>query len=120
VIGTEFKLGLVRKVWQPQHPHPRGTAPAETGAGSAPLALSRKSAGEGDFELEPMLSELQLGEFIYEQPASGDIEYIFKHALTHDVAYQSVLNERRRVLHERIGAALESIYAGAAPFQWTV
>jgi hypothetical protein len=58
-----------------------------------------------------MLSELQLGEFIYEQPASGDIEYIFKHALTHDVAYQSVLNERRRVLHGRIGTALEEIYA---------
>ena len=58
-----------------------------------------------------MLSELQLGEFIYEQPAVGDIEYIFKHALTHEVAYHSVLNERRRLLHERIGAALESIYA---------
>jgi class 3 adenylate cyclase len=82
VIGTEFKLGLVRKV------------AAKPGA-----------------ELEPMLSELQLGEFIYEQPAVGDVEYIFKHALTHDVAYQSVLHERRRVLHERIGAALESIYA---------
>ncbi len=58
-----------------------------------------------------MLSELQLGEFIYEQPAVGDVEYIFKHALTHDVAYNSVLNERRRMLHERIGAALESIHA---------
>ncbi len=58
-----------------------------------------------------MLSDLQLGEFIYEQPASGDVEYIFKHALTHDVAYNSVLNERRRMLHGRIGAALESMYA---------
>ena len=82
VIGTEFKLGLVRKVAVKPGP-----------------------------ELEPMLSELQLGEFIYEQPAVGDIEYIFKHALTHDVAYNSVLNERRRLLHGRIGAALESIYA---------
>ena len=82
VIGTEFKLGLVRKV-----------------------------AAKPEPELGPMLSELQLGEFIYEQPAVGDTEYIFKHALTHDVAYHSVLIERRRVLHERIGAALESIYA---------
>jgi predicted ATPase len=57
-----------------------------------------------------MLSELQLGEFIYEQPAVGDIEYTFKHALTHDVAYNSVLNERRRLLHERIGAGLELLY----------
>jgi class 3 adenylate cyclase len=82
VIGTEFKLGLIRRV-----------------------------AARPGPELEPMLSELQLGEFIYEQPAVGDVEYIFKHALTHDVAYKSVLNERRRLLHERIGVALESIYA---------
>src|SRR6202166_373391 len=58
-----------------------------------------------------MLSELQLAEFIYEQPTVGDLEYTFKHALTHEVAYHSVLNERRRLLHGRIGAALESMYA---------
>ncbi len=109
VIGMEFKLGLVRKVWR--HPHPRDTALAEKGASAAPLTLSRKEAGEGESGLEPMLAELQLGEFIYEQPAVGDLEYTFKHALTHDVAYHSMLNERRRLLHERIGAALESIYA---------
>ena len=40
-------------------------------------------------------------EFIYEQPAVGDIEYTFKHALTQEVAYNSVLIERRRSLHER-------------------
>ena len=82
VIGTEFKLGLVRQV------------AAKPGA-----------------ELEPMLSELQLGEFIYEQPASGDIEYTFKHALTHDVAYDSMLIERRKALHESAGKALESMFA---------
>ena len=48
-----------------------------------------------------MLSELQLAEFIYEQPAAGDIEYTFKHALTQDVAYNSMLIERRKALHER-------------------
>jgi tetratricopeptide (TPR) repeat protein len=84
VIGTEFKLCLVRTV-----------------------------IAKPEEELERMLSALQLSEFIYEQPASGDTEYIFKHALTHDVAYKSVLNERRRVLHERIGAALESIYTAS-------
>src|SRR5260370_32918193 len=82
VIGTEFKFGLVRKV-----------------------------AAQPELELEPMLSELQLAEFIYEEPSVGDLEYTFKHALTHDVAYHSVLNERRRLLHERVGEALESIYA---------
>ena len=47
---------------------------------------------------------------IYEQPAVGALEYTFKHALTHDVAYNSVLNEHRRLLHERIGSRLESVY----------
>ena len=46
-----------------------------------------------------------------EQPALPDVEYSFKHALTLEVAYNSVLTERRRALHERIGAAIESIYA---------
>ena len=53
-----------------------------------------------------------LGEFIYEQPAVGDTEYIFKHALTQEVAYNSLLIERRKQLHERAGAALESMFAG--------
>ena len=52
-------------------------------------------------------------EFIYEQPAVGDAEYIFKHALTQEVAYNSVLIERRKQLHERIGAALETLYAAS-------
>ena len=43
-----------------------------------------------------MLNDLQLGEFIYEQPAVGDTEYIFKHALTQEVAYNSLLLERRK------------------------
>ena len=50
-----------------------------------------------------MLKGLQAGEFIYEQPALGEAEYTFKHALTQEVAYNSVLMERRRLLHERSG-----------------
>jgi hypothetical protein len=53
-----------------------------------------------------------IAEFIYEQPATGDIEYIFKHALTQEVAYNSVPIERRKPLHERAGQALESMFAG--------
>jgi class 3 adenylate cyclase len=67
VIGREFSLSLIRGVWQ--HPHPRGTALAEQSPGAASLALSRNGAGEGQSELERMLNDLQLGEFIYEQPA---------------------------------------------------
>ncbi len=108
VIGMEFKLGLVRQVWQP--PTISAIASTNPEAATMALTLSRKDADPAASDLESMLSELQLGEFIYEQPAVGDLEYTFKHALTHDVAYNSVLNERRRLLHERIGYGLESVY----------
>ena len=46
-----------------------------------PFELVRRVTLKPDDDLDRMLSELQLAEFIYEQPASGDVEYIFKHAL---------------------------------------
>jgi class 3 adenylate cyclase/tetratricopeptide (TPR) repeat protein len=61
-------------------------------------------------DVEQILSRLQFGEFIYEQPAVGEVEYSFKHALTQEVAYNSILAERRRALHERIGHAIEELY----------
>jgi class 3 adenylate cyclase/tetratricopeptide (TPR) repeat protein len=78
-----------------------------------PLSLIRALVVKSDDELNRLLNDLQLGEFIYEQPAVGDTEYIFKHALTQEVAYNSVLIERRKQLHERIGAVLEKLYAGS-------
>jgi class 3 adenylate cyclase/predicted ATPase len=75
-----------------------------------PLGLARSVVARPEEDLEDLLSKLQLGEFIYEQPAIGDIEYTFKHALTHDVAYNSVLFEKRKLLHERVGAAIEALY----------
>jgi predicted ATPase len=63
-----------------------------------------------DEQLERQLSELQLGEFIYEQPAFPEVEYIFKHALTQAVAYNSVLSERRKQLHERAAQAIEALF----------
>ena len=75
-----------------------------------PLGLVRRVLDKHEDELAPMMPALQLGEFIYEQPAFPDIEYVFKHALTQEVAYGSVLNERRRLIHERTGEALEAMY----------
>jgi predicted ATPase len=75
-----------------------------------PLPLVGCLVSTSDDELNRMLCDLQLAEFIYEQPATGDIEYIFKHALTQEVAYSSVLSERRKQLHERAGEALESMF----------
>jgi class 3 adenylate cyclase/tetratricopeptide (TPR) repeat protein len=81
VVGMQFRLSLVRQVVQ--------------------LAPER---------LDGMLDALQTGEFVYEQRAPGGVEYTFKHALTHDVAYNSLLVERRRLLHERTAQAIEALY----------
>ena len=75
-----------------------------------PLNLVRHLTGSSDDRLEPMLKSLQAGEFIYEQPALGEAEYTFKHALTQEVAYNSMLMERRRLLHERAGHAIEALF----------
>jgi hypothetical protein len=78
-----------------------------------PLKLAAQVAGKQEEELLAMLASLQQREFIYEQLGDGDLAYTFKHALTHDVAYNSVLMERRRQLHERTGVALETLYASS-------
>jgi class 3 adenylate cyclase/tetratricopeptide (TPR) repeat protein len=76
-----------------------------------PISVIRAVAMKSDDELNLLLNDLQLGEFIYEQPTVGDTEYVFKHALTQEVAYNSVLTERRQQLHECTGAAIETLYA---------
>jgi len=76
-----------------------------------PLRLVERVAPAPAAELERRLAHLQASEFIYEQPAINDIEYVFKHALTQEVAYNSVLIERRKALHERTAAAIEVLYA---------
>ena len=57
------------------------------------------------------LTHLQAAEFLYETRLFPEREYTFKHALTHEVAYGSLLQERRRVLHARIVEALETLAA---------
>ncbi len=76
-----------------------------------PVSLIRAVLIKSGDELARMLNDLQFGEFIYEQPALGDTEYIFKHALTQQVAHDSLLLERRKILHERIGEAIEALYS---------
>jgi predicted ATPase len=56
------------------------------------------------------LAHLQAVEFLYEAQLFPEQEYTFTHALTHEVAYGSLLLERRRVLHRRIVEALEALY----------
>jgi class 3 adenylate cyclase/tetratricopeptide (TPR) repeat protein len=62
-------------------------------------------------ELKSYLLNLQGLEFIYEKSLFPELEYIFKHALTQEVAYNSLLLNRRKEIHENIGKAIEELYA---------
>jgi class 3 adenylate cyclase/tetratricopeptide (TPR) repeat protein len=61
-------------------------------------------------ELKSCLLGLQGLEFIYEKSLFPELEYVFKHALTREVAYNSVLQHRRKEIHEKIGRAIEALY----------
>jgi class 3 adenylate cyclase/tetratricopeptide (TPR) repeat protein len=60
---------------------------------------------------EEVLRELKAIELIYEKSLFPELAYMFKHALTHEVAYNSLLVERRKALHRLIGLAIEELYA---------
>ena len=77
----------------------------------APFALLQAIAELSEEELHRGLGHLQAAEFLYETSLFPELEYTFKHALTHEVAYGSLLLERRRVLHAGIVGASERLYA---------
>ncbi|MEO8605920.1 MAG: AAA family ATPase, partial [bacterium] len=81
VIGREFALRLLTRI---------------------------SEAGEG---VRSQVEDLRSLELIYEKALHPELAYMFKHALTHDVAYESVVAERRRSLHGTIGRAIEMLYA---------
>jgi DNA-binding NtrC family response regulator/tetratricopeptide (TPR) repeat protein len=81
VIGREFALRLLERITE---------------------------AGTG---VRAQVEELRAVELIYEKTAHPELAFMFKHALTHDVAYESVVADRRRNLHRTIGLAIEELYA---------
>jgi transcriptional regulator with AAA-type ATPase domain/tetratricopeptide (TPR) repeat protein len=81
VIGREFALRLLERITE---------------------------AGSG---IRAHVEELRALELIYEKAAHPELAFMFKHALTHDVAYESVVADRRRELHRTIGLAIEELYA---------
>jgi class 3 adenylate cyclase/tetratricopeptide (TPR) repeat protein len=81
VLGREFELELLAGLWDEPQ------------------------------SLDNAVRELKRLEFVRERRSSGDRSIVFKHALTREVAYESLLDERRRALHERAGRALEARYA---------
>jgi tetratricopeptide (TPR) repeat protein len=85
VLGREFSLRLLGALWP--------------GAGG----------------LDPHVVELKRLEFLYEASGGEEPAYVFKHALTQEVAYESLSLSRRRALHAAAGRTLESLYAERLP-----
>jgi class 3 adenylate cyclase/tetratricopeptide (TPR) repeat protein len=81
VLGREFSAKLLDKIW------------------------------DGGGALHPHLLELKRLEFLYESAGGEEAVYVFKHALTQDVAYDGLLTHRRQSLHGAAARALEEIYA---------
>jgi predicted ATPase len=75
-----------------------------------PFPLLQAIADQPEEELRRGLSRLRAAEFLYEISLFPDPEYTFKHALTHEVAYGSVLQDRRRGVHVRIVETIERLY----------
>jgi predicted ATPase len=74
-----------------------------------PLRLLQAIAELSEEAIHRGLTRLQTAEFLYETRLFPELEYTFKHGLTHEVAYGSLLQERRRTLHARILEALEAL-----------
>jgi tetratricopeptide (TPR) repeat protein len=76
-----------------------------------PFALLRAITDGGEEALRAGLAHLQSTEFLYEAALFPDLEYTFKHALTLEVAYASLLHGQRRALHARIVGAIEELWS---------
>jgi tetratricopeptide (TPR) repeat protein len=75
-----------------------------------PFALLQAIAKQPEESLRTGLAHLQSAAFLYEARLFPDLEYSFKHALTHDVAYGTLLQQRRRCLHGQIVETIERLY----------
>jgi len=76
-----------------------------------PFPLLQAIAELPEATLHSSLAHMQAAEFLYETSLFPELVYTFKHALTHEVTYGSLLQERRHLLHARIVEALEQRHA---------
>jgi class 3 adenylate cyclase/tetratricopeptide (TPR) repeat protein len=79
------------------------------------FAVLQAIAEPTEGELPAALGRLQAAEFLYETSLFPDIQYTFKHALTHEVTYGSLLQDRRRTLHAQIVETIERLYPDRLP-----
>ena len=76
-----------------------------------PFSLLHAICGLGEDELRGLLGNLQAAEFLYATQLFPDLQFTFKHSLTHDVAYAGLRHERRREIHARVVQVMEKLYA---------
>jgi tetratricopeptide (TPR) repeat protein len=76
----------------------------------APFSLLHAISGLTENKLRGLLDNLQAAEFLYATRLFPDLQYTFKHSLTHDVTYRGVLQDRRRDIHARVVEAIEKLY----------
>ena len=70
--------------------------------------LEKVTAGESS--LDPQISTLEASDLVHERSRLPEVEYVFKHALTQEVAYQTLLAPARKGLHKKVGDAMESLF----------
>ena len=75
-----------------------------------PFGLLRDVTAEDEDDLRASVGRLQAAALLHEAGLFPELEYTFTHALTHEVAYQSLLHERRRALHGRVVDAIEEAH----------
>jgi oligopeptide transport system substrate-binding protein len=69
-----------------------------------------ETISEAEMQLDTHLSQLQRVDLVREKTRIPELEYIFKHTLTQEAAYNSLLHERRKVFHLKVGEALEELF----------
>ena len=77
----------------------------------APVAVLARVAGLPVESVLPVLRRLQSAEFLYEKTDTPEAQYTFRHALTHEAAYGTLLERDRRAIHVQVLAAMEAVYA---------
>src|SRR5262245_13757477 len=122
-LGTETIAGTR---FEARVPHGRRHAPCELPTGvparlgrqdqaaavigkDVPIPLLLAIADAPEHEVRAELIRLQAAEFLYEVRLFPELEYTFKHALTHEVAYGGLLHDRQRALHARVTGAIERL-----------
>jgi len=82
-----------------------------------PFTLLQAVVEMSEEEIRRGIAHLQAAEFLYEASLFPELEYTFKHGLTYQVAYNSLLQQRRRALHAQLVTAIEKLYADRATEQ---